>query len=116
MSAGIGRTLQNCSFNLLKNGLFCQANDGLIYNANKLGLEPVSTNVGSFPSSITQLATFRTSNLYLLVNTPEFKANNIYLLRYTNVPGSQNQFGEPTQYPLDASALDLLSGSIGGGS
>lgn len=116
MSAGIGRTLRNCSFNLLKNGLFCQANDGLIYNANKLGLEPVSTSVGSFPSAIEQLATFRTSNLYLLVNTPELKASNIYLLRYANVPGSQNQFGEPTQYPLDASALELLSGSLGGGS
>ena len=115
MSAGIGRTLTTCSLNLLKNGIFCLANDGLLYNANKLGLEPVSTSVGTFPSTIKQLGTFRTSNLYLLVDNPELKANQIYLLRYTNVPGSQNQFGEPTQYPLDASALEALSG-FGGGS
>lgn len=99
ISAWIDKKIDTCGFNLLRNWLYCSTNSGL-YNVVKSWLQPVSTTSGAFPSNIIWLDRFGSSNMYVLSADPTLTAGDVYVTRYTNQLGSQENFGESTNYAL----------------
>ncbi len=66
------------------------------------GLQPVTTSAGVFPGNITEVDTYGSSNLYAVTKDPALNEAGTYIVRYTNQLGSQESFGEGTQYLLVA--------------
>lgn len=113
VSAGLDRTLQKCSFNLLKNGVYCKTDDNQLFNIVKAGVQPVSTTEGIFPTNVQDVGTFGSSNMYFLTSDPTLAWNNAYIVRYSNQLGSQEQFGEGTEYTLAESENGYAFASSG---
>lgn len=100
VSVWVERKLVGCALNLLKNGLYCHMDNNQIFNVLQSGLQPVSSTAGVFPWNIQEIDTFGSSNLYTLTNDPALNSAGTYVVRYTNQVGSQETFGEGTQYIL----------------
>ncbi len=100
VSVGVDRKIRGCSLNLLHNGLYCHTENDQIYNVLKSGLQPVGNAGGAFPSRISEVDTYGSSNLYALTKDPTLNKAGTYIVRYTNKLGSQENFGEGTQYLL----------------
>lgn len=100
ISAGIDQKIKACSFNLLRNGLYCVTDDNAIFNIVKAWFQPVTTDSWAFPTNIVDLGRFGSSNMYVLSDDPWLNSDRTFVARYTNKLGSQENFGEVTQYPL----------------
>jgi len=100
ISASIDQKIKTCSFNLLRNGLYCATDDNRLFNIVKSGFQPVTTRSWAFPTNIVGLWRFASSNMYVLSDDPALNSSNAYILKYKNIVGSQEDFGEATQYPL----------------
>ena len=98
VSAAIGQKLESCYFNLLQNWLMCASSDGQIYNADKNGFLPVTTDDEKFPRAIEALGTRWSSNMYALTNDTRVNQEWAYIIKYQNKQGSQNDFWVGTRY------------------
>ncbi len=94
--------MRGCSLNLVNNGQYSHTDNNQIYNVLRSGLQPVTTSAGAFPGNITEVDTYGSSNLYAVTKDPALNEAGTYIVRYTNQLGSQESFGEGTQYLLVA--------------
>ncbi len=101
ISSAIGQKLEQCYFNLLRNGLFCAASDGSIYNTDKNGFTPVTTDDQKFPRAIAALGTFRSNRMYTLTNDDRLNNDGVYVSMYKNKTWSQNDFEKSVTYNLN---------------
>jgi hypothetical protein len=88
-----------CSLNLLKNWMYCATSKG-IYHLSKAWAETIWWENITFPWSVVWLATFGSSNFYVLTTDSTYTQNNAYVGRFTNVLWSQSVFGAALQLPL----------------
>lgn len=96
---------QTCSFNLLKDGVYCVSPDGRVFNTTKAGSADVKVEGGSFPEGIEGLGTFGSSNFYTLVNNQSLAADGVYLMKYSNALGSQVNFNPGVLLPVDDTSV-----------
>ena len=116
VSAAIWQDLHSCGFNLLKNGLFCSANDGKMYVADNNWFQPVVLpEWTTIPRSISDIWPFTTSNMYVLTEDTRFNNQTQYIVRYKNVRGSQTNFAEALPYELDPTFIDEFPAAFGSG-
>ncbi len=110
-----GTTITDCNLNLLKNGLYCVTDKSELLNIMRTGMLPVTVANGAFPLWISHLATFQSSNFYVVAKSTVWAAPTIY--RFLNQKGSQEVFQPGTEYQLAPEVLqntpDLLSGGLG---
>ncbi len=99
ISAWIDQKINTCGFNLLRNWLYCDTSNGM-FNVVKSWLQPVSTTSGAFPTNISWLDRFGSSNMYVLSNDPKLTPWDAYITRYTNQLWSQENFWEWSNYAL----------------
>ena len=116
VSASTDMSFDGCTMNLLKNGLYCHTNADQIYNIVKGWQVNVVTNASwPFPSNIQWLWTFGSSNFYALTNDALLNQAGTYIVRYTNQLGTQEAFGEWTEYilvsPISSSTESVASGT-----
>lgn len=116
VSAAIWQDLHSCGFNLLKNWLFCSANDGKMYVADNNGFQPVVLPEGTtIPREIVGVSPFTTSNMYVLTEDTRFNNQTQYVVRYKNTRGSQTNFVEATPYELDPWFIESYPTAFGSG-
>lgn len=96
----------NCNINLLKNGLYCATTKNGLYHLAKAWAEIMGWEDVVFPWSIVGLATFGSANFYVLTQDSAYTKDKTYLVRYTNILGSQNTFGNTITLPLWPTAAD----------
>jgi len=99
ISAGIDKKINQCGFNLFRSWLYCDTNSWM-FNVVKSWLQPMSNASWAFPENIVGLDRFWSSNMYVLSNDPKLTPWNVFVTRYTNKIGSQENFGEWTNYAL----------------
>ena len=96
----LGMTAATCTTNLLKNGIYCIAPDGTIFNTTKAGSEDVQVQGETFPEGVVGLSTFGSSNFYVLVKNTSNNNNGVYVIKYTNALGSETNFNPGVSLPL----------------
>ncbi|MDR0370035.1 MAG: hypothetical protein LBH96_06140 [Candidatus Peribacteria bacterium] len=95
----IGKSLEDCSISLLKNGLYCYNSDGDIYVITKSGIDPVETSDGDFRAGIGGVGTFSRNNFYVFQKNISNIGNSL-VTRYRNTVGSQAQYQGGTSYEV----------------
>lgn len=91
--------LEECTSNILRNGVYCFSSLDNVYSISKAGLEIVSTEAEfGFPSNIQDIGIFGKTNMYLLSDDDYLNAQGTYISRYTNIIGSQTKFNEGVDY------------------
>ncbi len=99
---GLESRIEGCTPNLQNNGLLCFDNGNRIYNLTKQNIQTASIwgagSSGEFEKQITQIGTFGSSNMYLLVNNKSLNSAGTYILRYPLIPGTRESFKEPLNY------------------
>lgn len=104
---------QTCTLNLLKDGVYCVAADGRLFNTNKAGSADISVEGGTFPEGVEGLATFGSANFYLLLNNASLAADGVYIMKYSNSLGSQVAFNPGVLLPVaDPSVTAALQGGF----
>lgn len=78
-------------------------------------MQPVSVAEGTFPAGISHIATYQTSNFYVIAKATVGSQPTIY--KFTNQKGSQEVFQPGTEYQLAPEVTqqlpELLSGDLG---
>jgi len=99
-----------CSLDLAKSGLFCATSKNTLVHISKVGSEPIGGENVIFPWSVIGIATFGSANMYLLTADPLYTKDKTFIVRYTNVLGSQNNYGASTLLPLvDAAGTEAYA-------
>lgn len=78
-----------CTLNLLRDGVYCAGSDGAVFNTTKAGSEDVKVQGGNFPEGSIGLGTFGSSNFYLLLKNTSLAKDGVYIMKYSNMLGSQ---------------------------
>ena len=110
VSYGLSTLMKWCNGNLLRNGIYCFDATNTIYNLTKWWLETLTTKSEKFVSGITDVVAYGNSNMYIATNDPNLTKNNTYIVRYSNLPGSQKDFKEATPYSLPGSGSIIYNG------
>lgn len=90
----LGQTAKACSLNLLKDGIYCASNDNRVFNTTKAGSEDVKIDGGNFPEGIVDVGTFGSSNFYVLLKNTSLANDGVYMMKYSNMLGSQVSFSQ----------------------
>lgn len=80
-----------CSFNLLRDWIYCYTSDGRVYNITKAWIEPVTTiDWIGFPDTIWWVWVYWKSNFYVFQpNLTNSSLNWVFVTRYRNVVWSE---------------------------
>ncbi len=105
----LGQTAKTCSFNLLRDGIYCASNDNRVFNTTKAGSEDVKIEGGNFPEGMVGVGTFGNSNFYTLLRNTTLAKDGVYMMKYSNSLGSQVTFSQGVVLSLtDKSLADTL--------
>lgn len=100
-------TFEWCASNILRDGLYCYDEIGNITNITKAGSIDVTTeSPWWFPSNIAGLDIFGKTNLYVLNNDTFENEDGVFITRYRNIVGTQNQFQIGDDYTLPLLSWD----------
>lgn len=101
----LGKTAKACSLNLLKDGVYCAGTDNTVFNTTKAGSEDVKIEGGNFPEGIVDLGTFGSSNFYVLLKNTSLANDGVYMMKYSNMLGSQVAFSQGVLLTLTDKSL-----------
>ncbi len=90
----LGQIARTCSLNLLKDGVYCASNDNRVFNTTKAGSEDVKIDGGNFAEGIVGIGTFGSSNFYALLKNTSLAKDGVYMMKYSNMLGSQVAFSQ----------------------
>lgn|GEM_PF-220960 len=90
----LGQTATTCSQNLLRDGVYCASNDNRVFNTTKAGSEDLKIDGGNFPEGIVAVGTFGSSNFYTLLRNASLASDGVYMMKYSNMLGSQVAFSQ----------------------
>lgn len=96
--APVGKTLTKCNSNIKKDWFFCLDASYQLYNTNRQWFSQLSVVESAFPIWIQDFQTFRTTNLFALLEDKNLNAKWVYLLKYQLEPGKQDAFQKPVEY------------------
>lgn len=85
----LGVNAKTCALNLLKDGIYCASTNGGVFNTTKAGSEDVKIAGGNFPEGIIGLGTFGNANFYVLLRNTSLAKDGVYMMKYSNMLGSQ---------------------------
>lgn len=111
----IWKDIEACKENLLNNGAYCYSSSKDIFNFTKNWLKQLTTRSGDFPEGIQDIWIYWESNFYVLTKQKDLNEKWVYILRYTNTPGSQNKFSESTNYKLSDSVFEEMGSNFSSG-
>lgn len=80
--------------NLLRDGVYCASTDNRIFNTTKAGSEDVKIEGGNFPEGVVGVGTFGSSNFYVLLRNTSLANDGVYMMKYSNLLGSQVTFSQ----------------------
>lgn len=99
LSYGMESTVQGCSLDLTRQGLFCYTANDEIIRITKGAVEPVSLSEGwYFDGPIKGIDVFNKNSLYVLHNDQYLNGSGRYITKYTNVLGEYTSFQPGVQY------------------
>ncbi len=94
-------TVQWCSENLLRDGLYCYTSDGRIFSITRWWVEPVITASPSwFPDTIWWIGVYGKANFYVFQPNLNSSLNWVFVTRYRNTVWSQISYQEWQNYSL----------------
>lgn len=99
VGAPVSKVLAQCTSNLKKDGFICQDTSYQLYNTNRQWFNQFAVEGGSFPVGIQDLQTFRTTNLFALVDDSNLQKKWVHLLKYQLKAWSVDSFQAATEYP-----------------
>ncbi len=104
-------TINGCSSNLLRDGLYCYTKDGRIFSVTKAGIEPLTTSdPGWFPDTVWGVGVYGKANLYIFQPNLHSSLSGTLVTRYRNTVWSQIAYQEWQNYsvtPGYESGIDL---------
>lgn len=99
----IDSTIQWCSANLLRDGLYCYTKDGRIFSVNKAGVEPlITSDPAGFPDTIWWVWVYWKANLYVFQSNLKNALDWAFVTRYRNTVWSQVSYQWWESYSLMA--------------
>lgn len=101
----LGQTAKACSMNLLRDGVYCTSNDNRVFNTTKAGSEDVKIEGGNFPEGIIDVGVFGSSNFYVLLRNTNLANDGVYMMKYSNMLGSQVSFSQGALLSLTEKSL-----------
>jgi hypothetical protein len=114
VSYNIDETIENCSFNLMKNGFYCYTVNGKIYSITRAGIENLSTaDPDGFPINIGGIGTYGKSNMYVFSKNVTTLSDSTLVVRYRNTLWSQTVYQQGQRYliaPNLATGMNFWSG------
>ena len=92
--------VKQCSIDIPKTWLYCISEKNALIHLTKSGADPMWGDGIVFPGSIVWLATFGSSNFYVLTQDPSYTKDNTYLVKYTSTLWAQNSFANANPLPI----------------
>lgn len=104
--------INDCTNNILKDGLYCYSNDWNIVNVTKGWLQTVATKSWKFPWVLSDVWAYGKSSFYVF---PVNYGSWVFNVRYNNIVWSQTNFSEWVNYFLDWETSQKYADVLNGG-
>lgn len=110
MSARLGSDLLDCHLNLLRNGLYCVTSNNEVQHLTRSWMLPVELlDDAAFPANMQSVATFQTSNMYVIADNVSSMGSPQSIYRFQNQRGSQDIFQPGSEYLIPVGPTDSPS-------